>query len=284
LSRRGLEDVKTELIDTIYIHRMRDVAIGLDDAAAIETWDEPSPRVVEYLATTGCQNKCSWTSIDFIRRVVSDDTQECPLTLVIGTEDSDNKFWWLGGIQDLKSITEDDYMIIIRHMTSWELDSNSPISPDAYNSPPRMGASIGQQDVMDAGTLEGFVKIRSNGQEHEERVLGLTNHHLAIPEYCKKKELSFINLSDAPLNLRPMIVSPAESDHREHLNSTICDMSGSSDQLRNVQDLDTARRHREPVDITLSTESPCGIRTTKLATSRRVRRILDSRMRCLSKS
>jgi hypothetical protein len=70
----GLEDVKIELIDTIYIHRMRDVAIGLDDAAAIETWDEPSPRVVEYLATTGCQNKCSWTSIDFIRRVVSDDT------------------------------------------------------------------------------------------------------------------------------------------------------------------------------------------------------------------
>jgi hypothetical protein len=84
----GLDNAETELIDTMYSHRMRDIAVGPDDATAIETWNKLLARVVEYLATTSRQNNCSWSTIDFVRRGTSDAKQECPLTIVIGTKDS----------------------------------------------------------------------------------------------------------------------------------------------------------------------------------------------------
>ncbi|KAF2683645.1 hypothetical protein K458DRAFT_389561 [Lentithecium fluviatile CBS 122367] len=131
--------VGVEVVDPPYYGR-KSFAVRATDGNAVQNWDELSSRVLHFLDTTARDHGCFWRTMDLFRRGASQERDNCAVTLVVGTAESDNPFWWDCGLRHLQALANQNIMVEILHVSSWE--AISLIDQNAYQDPVCMGASL----------------------------------------------------------------------------------------------------------------------------------------------
>ncbi|KAF2468884.1 uncharacterized protein BDR25DRAFT_372742 [Lindgomyces ingoldianus] len=218
-----------ELITNAALYGGFTFAIHPSERDLITLWEDISTTIVDRLSYFQDQKKCTWQTLDFLRRGGSECREDCPATMVIGSPDADEDFWWTIGLAELRSLTHGRFCIELLYSKAYEVMDDHMVTTTAYEDPVLPGASI--SSGLGSGTLGGQIKIETQAGV---RAFALTNHHVVVgkdleqsklPIYCLHMHTLSLNLVNGEHNpiypnnqlllSNPTVISsPADEDHR----------------------------------------------------------------------
>ncbi|KAF2114247.1 hypothetical protein BDV96DRAFT_647713 [Lophiotrema nucula] len=227
--QRGMS-FKIEVIDEGASSGMHTFSIDPRDIAALHLWHSSTSTLVDYLNTVRVKYGCRWETADLLRRGISPDVATSKTTIVIGTPDSGNDFWWNRGTADLSGIFQHRFDVEFVHSTGIDLNDSDMIDMTSYEHDLKMGASVSMRTGPGGGTIGGGVVIELPGEKGRIS-LALTNHHVACKEIedirGKHNAISpglVPSLESTKQPAPPMYDSPSSKDHgarQEHLVSEL---------------------------------------------------------------
>lgn len=121
-----------------------------------------------------------WQSVNVLRRGISANRVDCPITLVITARDSQDHQLWRMLIQRISSVCSICIELLSAENTGHaDLDLESearPLPVDAITGVLRMGTSVSLENEQSCGTIGGFCKLKwPNGKVTD---VALTNYHV----------------------------------------------------------------------------------------------------------